>query len=139
MLRPFEAQRSAHRGRSGASRPRLGEHAPRVGADRAPRLAGSGVSAATRSPATQRRGTSGRQAAGAGTVIGTAIGGPAGAITGASIGVLLVPLAEKVWAEVTADGRRRGAEVLAFACQASGRPVEQILELTPALKPGRLR
>jgi hypothetical protein len=39
------------------------------------------------------------------------------------------PFAEKVWAEVTADGRRRGASVLASACEASQRPIEEILEL----------
>lgn len=31
---------------------------------------------------------------------------------------LLLPLAEKVWAEVTAEGRGRGAETLASACEA---------------------
>jgi hypothetical protein len=48
---------------------------------------------------------------------------------GAALGPILEPFAEKVWAEVTADGRRRAAETLASACEASNRPIEQILEL----------
>src|SRR5260370_29782649 len=58
-------------------------------------------------------------AAGAGAGVGAIMGsGPAGAMVGAALGPLLVPLAEKVWAEVTADGKRRAAEALALACEA---------------------
>jgi hypothetical protein len=68
-------------------------------------------------------------AAGAGAAVGAIIGGPPGAIVGATLGPLLEPFVQKVWAEVTADGRRRGAETLAYACGASDRTIEQILEL----------
>ena len=57
-------------------------------------------------------------AAGAGAGIGVIMAGPAGAIVGAALGPVLEPFAAKVWSEVGADGRRRGGEVLASACEA---------------------
>jgi len=57
-------------------------------------------------------------AAGAGAGIGVIMAGPAGAIVGAALGPVLEPFAEKIWSEVSADGRRRGGEVLASACEA---------------------
>lgn len=68
-------------------------------------------------------------AAGAGAAVGAIIAGPAGAVVGAALGPLIEPFAVKVWEEVSADGRRRGADVLATACEASQRPIEEILEL----------
>ena len=68
-------------------------------------------------------------AAGAGAAIGTIVGGPVGGIVGAALGPLLEPWAEKVWTEVTADGRRHGGEVLGATCEASGRPIEDVHEL----------
>jgi hypothetical protein len=58
-------------------------------------------------------------AAGLGAVAGLPFG-PAGAIVGAALGPLLVPVAEEIFREVGMDGRRRSGEALAATCEASG-------------------
>jgi hypothetical protein len=65
-------------------------------------------------------------AAGAGAGIGAIMGGPVGAIAGAALGPLLEPFAQKVWAEVSGDGRRRGGEMLAAAHHAIGGDVAEL-------------
>jgi hypothetical protein len=50
----------------------------------------------------------------AGAALGLPLG-PAGAVVGAAAGVLLEPLAAKIWDEVTGDARHRGGEALAYA------------------------
>ena len=64
--------------------------------------------------------------------------GPVGAIGGAALGRLLERLVERIWEEVSRDGRRRAAEVLASAAEAAGRPIEEVTELSHASKKTRL-
>jgi hypothetical protein len=56
-------------------------------------------------------------ASGLGAGVGALHAGPIGAIVGAILGPVLEPLAAKVWAELSADGRRRAGETLAAACE----------------------
>lgn len=51
--------------------------------------------------------------------------GPAGPVVGATLGPLLVPVAEQVFREVNMDGRRRSGEALAATCDASGLSAEE--------------
>ena len=44
-------------------------------------------------------------AAGTGAMLGLGIGDPTGVIAGASFGILLEPLAAKVWGELRGDGK----------------------------------
>lgn len=59
-------------------------------------------------------------AAGVGGLAGAAVGGPVGAVVGAAGGVALEPLIERMWAEVSADGRRRGVYVVETAARIAG-------------------
>jgi hypothetical protein len=77
-------------------------------------------------------------ASAAGAGVGAIIGGPVGAVVGAALGPLLGPLAEKVWAEVSADGERRGGEALAAACEALDRGPEELEGLVGASDKTRL-
>jgi hypothetical protein len=63
-------------------------------------------------------------AAGLGAVTGLPFG-PVGSIVGASLGPVLVPVAEEVLREVGMDGRRRSGETLAAACEAPGLSAEE--------------
>ena len=65
-------------------------------------------------------------AAGLGTLAGLPFG-PAGAVVGAALGPLLVPVAEEIFREVGMDGRRRSGEALAAACEASGLSAEDTI------------
>jgi hypothetical protein len=67
-------------------------------------------------------------AAGSGAAIGALIGGPAGAIAGSAAGVALEPLVSRVWNELSADGRRRTQEVLAYAAVAAGTSPEEVAD-----------
>jgi hypothetical protein len=57
-------------------------------------------------------------AATAGALLGGVIIGPVGVAIGAGLGVLLEPVAAKVWDELTVGGRRRAGEALAATCEA---------------------
>jgi hypothetical protein len=57
-------------------------------------------------------------AAAAGAAVGLPFG-PVGAVAGAAAGIVLEPLADKVWGEVTGDARRRGVEALEYTRTAS--------------------
>ena len=78
-------------------------------------------------------------AAGAGAAVGAIIGGPGGAIAGAALGAFIEPFAEKVFAELSSDGRRRASEVLAFASEAAELQIEDLSELIATTERTRLQ
>lgn len=77
-------------------------------------------------------------AAAGGAAIGAIVAGPAGAIVGAGLGPLLEPVAQKIWQELSGDARRRASEVLASACEASGRSAQDVEELISSSERTRL-
>src|ERR1044071_2811160 len=77
-------------------------------------------------------------ASAAGAILGAVIGGSAGAIVGAAAGPLCEPYAAKIWEEVTADGRRRAAEVLGSACDVAGLSPDEITGLIDESEQTRL-
>lgn len=71
-------------------------------------------------------------AGGLGAGAGAIVGGPIGAVAGGVLGPLLEPFAQRVWEEVSAAGRRRGGEMIAAACAASGADADGLGELISA-------
>jgi hypothetical protein len=64
----------------------------------------------------------------AGALLGLVIGGPAGALIGAASGPLLVPFAERIWAEFRGDAQARGGVVVGVAAHERGVDLQQLLE-----------
>ncbi|WP_309649727.1 hypothetical protein, partial [Nocardioides sp.] len=77
-------------------------------------------------------------AAGLGGLAGAAVGGPVGAVVGAAGGVALEPLIDRVWAEVSNDGRRRGVYVVETAAQIAGNEPERFAVRMGATEESRL-
>jgi hypothetical protein len=78
-------------------------------------------------------------AAGTGAKLGVGIGGSAGVIAGASLGILLEPLAAKVWGELRGDAQRRQGDTLAAAQEAIGGDPAELERLIRSSDESRLQ
>jgi hypothetical protein len=78
-------------------------------------------------------------AAGTGAMLGLGIGGSAGVIAGASFGILLEPLAAKVWGELRGDAQRRQGDTLAAAQEAIGGDPAELERLIRSSDESRLQ
>lgn len=78
-------------------------------------------------------------AAGAGAALGLGIPGPLGSIVGATAGVFLEPLAEKVWGEIHADSQRRQNEALTVAQEVMAVSLKELEQRIMASDESRLQ